>query len=286
MSQLFQDIIAYPFLYRAFIAGLLLSVAAGIVGTYIVARRLVFLTGGITHASFGGIGMAYFAGINPIWGAFVFSIFSALGIDLATTRGKLREDSAIGMLWSFGMAVGIIFIALTPGYAPNLMGFLFGSIVTVTTVDLVVIVAVNLLVLFSFGFFFRWILYSAFDAEFAKTQNIPVRLVNTLMLVMVSITIVAGIRMVGIILLLSILTLPSSTANLFTRRFNTIAIIAIAINMVSIGSGLIFAFELNIPSGAAVVFVQVITFAMAKLFVTLQMKLSVKRNMSKNQLSE
>ncbi|HUW06856.1 MAG TPA: metal ABC transporter permease [Williamwhitmania sp.] len=286
MSQLFQDIIAYPFLYRAFIAGLLLSVAAGIVGTYIVARRLVFLTGGITHASFGGIGMAYFAGINPIWGAFVFSIFSALGIDLVTTRGKVREDSAIGMLWSFGMAVGIIFIALTPGYAPNLMGFLFGSIVTVTTVDLVVIVAVNILVLFSFGFFFRWILYSAFDAEFAKTQNIPVRLVNTLMLVMVSITIVAGIRMVGIILLLSILTLPSSTANLFTRRFKTIAIIAIAINMVSIGSGLIFAFELNIPSGAAVVFVQVITFAVAKLFVTLQMKLSVKRNMSKNQLSE
>lgn len=286
MSQLFQDIIAYPFLYRAFIAGLLLSVAAGIVGTYIVARRLVFLTGGITHASFGGIGMAYFAGINPIWGAFVFSIFSALGIDLATTRGKVREDSAIGMLWSFGMAVGIIFIALTPGYAPNLMGFLFGSIVTVATVDLVVIVAVNILVLFSFGFFFRWILYSAFDAEFAKTQNIPVRLVNTLMLIMVSITIVAGIRMVGIILLLSILTLPSSTANLFTRRFKTIAIIAIAINMVSIGSGLIFAFELNIPSGAAVVFVQVITFAVAKLFVTLQMKLSVKRNMSKNQLSE
>lgn len=286
MSQLLQDIVSYPFLYRAFIAGFLLSIAAGIVGTYIVARRLVFLTGGITHASFGGIGMAYFAGINPIWGAFVFSILSALGIEQATTRGKLREDSAIGMLWSFGMAVGIIFIAITPGYAPNLMGFLFGSIVTVTTLDLIVIIIVNLLVLLSFGLFFRWILYSAFDAEFAKTQNIPVRMVNTLMLVMVSITIVAGIRMVGIILLLSILTLPSSTANLFTRRFKSIAIIAVTINMITIGTGLIFAFELNIPSGAAVVFVQVIAFAVAKLLVTVRMRLSVKRNLSANQLSE
>jgi len=286
MNQLFQDIISYPFLYRAFIAGLLLSIAAGIVGTYIVARRLVFLTGGITHASFGGIGMAYFAGINPIWGAFVFSILSALGIDLATTRGKLREDSAIGMLWSFGMAIGIIFIALTPGYAPNLMGFLFGSIVTVTTFDLIVIIAVNIIVLLSFGAFFRWILYSAFDVEFAKTQNIPVRLVNSLMLILVSITIVAGIRMVGIILLLSILTLPSSTANLFTRRFKTIALIAIAINMISISAGLIFAFELNIPSGAAVVFVQVFVFAIAKLFVTIRMYLSMKRNLNANQLTE
>jgi ABC-type Mn2+/Zn2+ transport systems, permease components len=286
MNQLFQDIISYPFLYRAFIAGLLLSIAAGIVGTYIIARRLVFLTGGITHASFGGIGMAYFAGINPIWGAFVFSILSALGIDLATTRGKLREDSAIGMLWSFGMAIGIIFIALTPGYAPNLMGFLFGSIVTVTTFDLIVIIAVNIIVLLSFGAFFRWILYSAFDAEFAKTQNIPVHLVNSLMLILVSITIVAGIRMVGIILLLSILTLPSSTANLFTRRFKTIALIAIAINMISISAGLIFAFELNIPSGAAVVFVQVLVFAIAKLFVTIRMYLSMKQNLNANQLTE
>ena len=286
MNQLFQDIISYPFLYRAFIAGLLLSIAAGIVGTYIVARRLVFLTGGITHASFGGIGMAYFAGINPIWGAFVFSILSALGIEQATISGKLREDSAIGMLWSFGMAVGIIFIALTPGYAPNLMGFLFGSIVTVTTVDLIVIIAVNIIVLLSFGTFFRWILYSAFDVEFAKTQNIPVRLVNSLMLILVSITIVASIRMVGIILLLSILTLPSSTANLFTRRFKTIALIAIAINMISISAGLIFAFELNIPSGAAVVFVQVFGFTIAKLFVTIRMYVSMKRNLNANQLTE
>ena len=166
------------------------------------------------------------------------------------------------------------------------MGFLFGSIVTVTTFDLIVIIAVNIIVLLSFGAFFRWILYSAFDAEFAKTQNIPVHLVNSLMLILVSITIVAGIRMVGIILLLSILTLPSSTANLFTRRFKTIALIAIAINMISISAGLIFAFELNIPSGAAVVFVQVLVFAIAKLFVTIRMYLSMKQNLNANQLTE
>ena len=127
MIQLLQDIANFPFLYRAFLAGILMSITAGIIGSYIVARRLVFLTGGITHSSFGGIGMAYYAGMNPILGAFIFSILSAVGVEWTTASGKLREDSAIGILWSFGMAIGIIFIAITPGYAPNLMGFLFGS---------------------------------------------------------------------------------------------------------------------------------------------------------------
>ena len=131
MNQLFQDIISYPFLYRAFIAGLLLSIAAGIVGTYIIARRLVFLTGGITHASFGGIGMAYFAGINPIWGAFVFSILSALGIDLATTRGKLREDSAIGMLWSFGM------FSISPNTGTFIISAIFSALETIMMGNLI-----------------------------------------------------------------------------------------------------------------------------------------------------
>ncbi|SDC15116.1 metal ABC transporter permease [Williamwhitmania taraxaci] len=265
MIQLFQDIVNFPFLYRAFIAGILLSIAAGIIGTYIVARRLVFLTGGITHASFGGIGIAYFAGINPIFGAFVFSILSAMGIEWTTTKGKLREDSAIGILWSFGMAIGIIFIAITPGYAPNLMGYLFGSIVTVTSLDLITVCIVNLIVLLFFLRFYRWIIYSAFDPEFAKTQRIPVGLINMLMTILVAVTIVSGIRIVGIILLLSLLTIPPSTANLFSRNFKTIAIASVILNMIGITIGLILAYKMNIPSGASVVFVQVILFALAKL---------------------
>lgn len=281
MIQLFQDIVNFPFLYRAFIAGILLSIAAGIIGTYIVARRLVFLTGGITHASFGGIGIAYFAGINPIFGAFVFSILSAMGIEWTTTSGKLREDSAIGILWSFGMAIGIIFIAITPGYAPNLMGYLFGSIVTVTSLDLITVCIVNLIVLLFFLRFYRWIIYSAFDPEFAKTQRIPVGLINMLMTILVAVTIVSGIRIVGIILLLSLLTIPPSTANLFSRNFKTIAIASVILNMIGITIGLILAYKMNIPSGASVVFVQVLLFALAKLTTVI-----VDRFMEKTSLAQ
>jgi len=280
MIQLFQDIVNFPFLLRAFLAGILLSIAAGIIGTYIVARRLVFLTGGITHASFGGIGMAYFAGINPILGAFVFSVLSAMGIEWTTTSGKLREDSAIGILWSFGMAIGIIFIAITPGYAPNLMGFLFGSIVTVTTLDLITVCVVNLVVLLFFILFYRWIIYSAFDPEFAKTQRIPVRLINMLMTILVAVTIVSGIRIVGIILLLSLLTIPPSTANLFSRNFKTIAIASVLLNILGITLGLIFAYKMNIPSGASVVFVQVLIFALAKLTTVMVDRFTVKASLA------
>ena len=118
-------------------AAVLSGIVCGIIGTYIVARRMVFLSGGITHASFGGIGIAYYFGLNPILGALVFAVMSSLGIEWGARKGKIREDSAIGMVWSFGMAVGVIFVYLTPGYAPNLMSFLFGNILTVTTADIV-----------------------------------------------------------------------------------------------------------------------------------------------------
>ena len=284
MIQLLQDIANFPFLYRAFLAGILMSIAAGIIGTYIVARRLVFLTGGITHSSFGGIGMAYYAGINPILGAFIFSILSAVGVEWTTASGKLREDSAIGILWSFGMAIGIIFIAITPGYAPNLMGFLFGSIVTVTTLDLIIVCAVNIVVLLFFVLFYRWIIYSAFDAEFAKTQRIPVRLINMLMIMLVAVTIVSGIRIVGIILLLSLLTMAPSTANLFSRNFKTIAIASVILNITGISLGLILAYKMNIPSGASIVCVQVLFFAVAKAITALSSHSMVKNSLAQKTL--
>jgi len=135
MLHFFSDIFQYQFILNAFLAALLVSIAAGIVGSYIVARRLVFLSGGITHASFGGIGIAYYLGLNPILGAAIFAVITAFGIESLSSRYKVREDSAIGIMWSVGMAIGIFFVFLTPGYAPNLMSFLFGSILTVTKQD-------------------------------------------------------------------------------------------------------------------------------------------------------
>ena len=130
------ELFSYDFFANAFWTSLFAAISCGIVGTYIVSRRIVFISGGITHASFGGIGIGYFLGLNPLLGAAVFAVFSGLGIQYFTQKGKLREDSSIAIWWSLGMAVGIIFIYLTPGYAPNLMSYLFGSILTVSTTEI------------------------------------------------------------------------------------------------------------------------------------------------------
>ena len=173
------EIFQYKFLTHAALACLLCGVACGMIGTYVVCRRLVFLSGGITHASFGGIGMAYYFGANPLLGALLFAVLSALGIETFTARKQIREDSAIGLLWSLGMAIGIIFIYLTPGYAPNLMSFLFGNILSVTGTDIFWMGVVDLAILLIFGTMYHPILFVAFDREYARSQNFPTRTISS-----------------------------------------------------------------------------------------------------------
>jgi zinc transport system permease protein len=241
------------------------SVVAGIIGTYITSRRLVFLSGGITHASFGGIGIAYYIGINPVIGAIVFSILSAFGIEALSHRKSIREDSAIGILWAFGMAVGIIFIFLTPGYAPNLLSFLFGSILTVTNSDLLYLLVLNFCVILFFAIFYRQILYIAFDQEFARTQKVPVTLMNYILIMFIAIAIVLSIRVVGIILLISLYTIPPATANIFSHHFGRIIIWSILLSFLGSFIGLLLSYSINIPSGAAIVVVLVVMFGIVKL---------------------
>ncbi|MCU0379094.1 MAG: metal ABC transporter permease, partial [Bacteroidales bacterium] len=142
-----DSIFAYSFVVKSIAGALFASITAGIAGTYIVSRRLVFLSGGITHASFGGLGLGHYLAINPVIGAALFGLGSAVGMEYMTSKGKMREDSAIGILWALGMAIGIIFIYLTPGYAPNLMSYLFGSILTVTRGDLIALGIVSLVLI-------------------------------------------------------------------------------------------------------------------------------------------
>jgi len=265
MIELFKDIFQYQFLKNAIIAALLVSVVAGIIGTYITSRRLVFLSGGITHASFGGIGLAYYLGINPIVGAIVFAILSAFGIETLSHRKSIREDSAIGILWAFGMAVGIIFIFLTPGYAPNLLSFLFGSILTVTNADLLYLLALNLVVILFFILFYRPILYIAFDQGFARSQKIPVTLISYILIMFIAISIVLSIRVVGIILLISLFTIPPATANIFSNHFGKIIFWSILLSFLGCFAGLLLSYSMNIPSGAAIVVVLVLMFGVVKL---------------------
>ena len=254
----------YGFIQNAFMAALLMSVSCGIIGTYIVSRRMVFISGGITHASFGGVGMGYFLGIPPLAGAAVFAVLAALTTENLTRKKVIRNDSIIAIMWSLGMALGIIFVYLTPGYAPNLMSFLFGSIITVTSTDLWFMFSLTLTVLFFFIVFFRPILYISFDEQFAKTRGIPVMLLNYLLIVLVALTIVLSIRIAGIILVLSILTIPQNIANIFTNRFSVIMIASVILGFAASILGLVISYFLDIPSGATIIFFLVIMYLAAR----------------------
>jgi zinc transport system permease protein len=248
------EILTYDFFVNALIAILLASISCGIIGTYIVSKRLVFISGGITHASFGGIGIGYYMGINPIVGAAVFAVLSALGIEFFGKRIQIREDSAIGILWSFGMAIGIIFIYITPGYAPNLISYLFGSILTVSYSDLFMLGILTLVSILFFAALFKTILYISYDLDYAKTHKMPVALINYVLLALVALTIVFNIRVAGIILVISLLTIPQTIANFFTRDFRKIIYSSILIGFVGSLSGLLISFRFNIPSGASIIF--------------------------------
>lgn len=266
------DLFSYDFFVNAFWASLFAAISCGIVGAYIVSRRIVFISGGITHASFGGIGIGYFLGLNPLLGAAVFAVFSGLGIQFFTQKGKLREDSSIAIWWSLGMAIGIIFIYLSPGYAPNLMSYLFGSILTVSTTEIWLMAALSALLIAFFALMYRVILYVAFDEEFAKTTGLPVNLINYLLISLIAITIVLNIRVVGIILIMSLLTLPQATANLFTNDFKRMMPLSVAFAFIGSLTGLLASFFADIPSGASIIFTLVVLFGLMKWFVFLRKK--------------
>ncbi len=270
------NLFSYNFFMNAFFASLFAAISCGIIGTYIVSRRIVFISGGITHASFGGIGIGYFLGLDPLIGATIFAVLSALGIQFFTHQGKLREDSSIAIWWSIGMAVGIIFIYITPGYAPNLMSYLFGSILTVSNTEIWLMAVLSLLLLAFFSFLYRIILYVAFEEEFAKTTGLPVQLINYILISLIAITIVLNIRVVGIILILSLLTLPQATANLFTNDFKKMMVLSVIFAFAGSLSGLLFSFYADIPSGASVIFTLVVLFGFMKWIAYLRDKHTAK----------
>ena len=263
-----MSLLEYTFFQHALLGSLLASIACGMIGTYIVTRRLVFISGGLTHASFGGIGIGLYAGISPILSAAVFSVLSAFGVEWLSKRSDMREDSAIAVFWTLGMAVGIIFTFLSPGFAPDLSAYLFGNILTITRADLWLLAGVaGVLVLF-FTLFMRSIIAVAFDPEFARSQGLPVTQLEYAIMMFIALTIVSCLRMVGIVLVISLLTIPQMTANLFTHRFRRIIGLSIAIGFLSCLGGLLLSFYLNVPSGASIIFFSIMIYAVCKIIVS------------------
>ncbi|HXK49448.1 MAG TPA: metal ABC transporter permease [Clostridiales bacterium] len=266
------EILQYPFFLKALLTALMTSILCGLIGSYIVSRRIVFIGGGITHTSFGGIGLGYYLGVNPVITAAVFGVLSAIGIKAASDKADIREDSAIGIFWALGMALGIIFIYLTPGYAPDLMTYLFGNILMVSMTDIYIITGLGTVASAVFYFLFNEIHSIAFDEEFAKTQGIRVNLINYTLISLVALTIVFNIKVVGIILVMSLLTIPQTAASVITKNFRTMIFLSIIIAVISSFAGLVISYYFNIPSGASIIFSSVVIFVVIKLFYNLSGK--------------
>lgn len=255
---------SYQFIINALWAVLFTSFIAGIVGTYIVTRRMVFVGGGITHASFGGIGIAYYYGFPPFAGAAFFAILSALGIEWLNVKGKIREDSAIAIIWSFGMAIGILFMFLSPGYTPNLMGFLFGDILTVNTTDLYWLAALSSLLTLLMLLFHRPVMYVAFDPDFATVTGWPVKALRFFIVTLVATAIVLAIKVTGIILVLSLFTVPQAIANIRIKKFIPLMVSSVFISMSISTGGLLAAYFLDLPTGAVIIFMLTLVYILAK----------------------
>lgn len=279
-----MDLLQYTFFQHALIGSLLASIACGLIGTYIVTRRLVFISGGLTHASFGGIGLGLFTGVSPILSAAVFSVFSAFGVEWLSRRKDMREDSAIAVFWTFGMALGVIFTFLSPGFTPDLSAYLFGNILTVTLGDIALLGGLAVLLALFFALYLRPIIYVAFDREFARSQGIPVQMFEYALMMFIALTIVACLRMVGIVLVISLLTIPQMTANLFSHRFHRIIWLSIGIGYLSCLGGLMISFYLNVPSGASIIFFSIIIYAICKIGKSfwLSLQLNYKQNHAGN----
>ena len=263
------ELFNYTFFQHALLGSLFASIACGIIGTYIVTRRLVFISGGITHASFGGIGIGLYTGISPILGAAIFSVLSAFGVEWLSKRKDMREDSAIAVFWTFGMAVGIIFSFLAPGFTPDLSTFLFGNILTITLLDIWMLAILSLVLIGFFTCFLTTIIYIAFDREYARSQRIPVRLFEYILMMFIALTIVSCLRMIGIVLVISLLTLPQMTSNLFTHSFKKIIFMSIGIGFMSCIGGLLLSYQLQVPSGASIIFFSILVYAFCKMGKTL-----------------
>ena len=271
------DLFNYTFFQHALLGSLLASIACGIIGTYIVTRRLVFISGGITHASFGGIGIGLYSGISPLLSAAVFSVLSAFGVEWLSKRKDIREDSAIAVFWTFGMAIGIIFSFLSPEFTPDLSTYLFGNILTITTTDIWALACLATLLTVFFSCFLNSIIYIAFDRKFARSQRIPVVLFEYILMMFTALTIVACLRMIGIVLVISLLTLPQITANLFTHSFKRIIWLSIGIGYVGCLGGLLLSYQMQIPSGAAIIFFSILVYGLCKIGKTIYLCIKSKR---------
>ena len=259
------EVLQYDFIQNALIAGVLISIAAGIIGSLVVVNKITFLTGGIAHSSYGGIGLAIYLGLPVLLGATVFAVLTAVIIAFITLNNRNRIDAIIGMMWASGMAIGIIFVDLTPGYNVDLMSYLFGSIFAVSNDDLIYMTTLDVFIVCTVVFFYKQILAVSYDSEFATLRGINVKFFYTLILILAALCVVAAIKAVGLILVIALLTIPTYLAESFASRLSTMMVISSILATIFTILGLVVSYVYDISSGASIIMVAVVILAFVKL---------------------
>jgi len=259
-------ILKYNFLQNAIMAAILASVVCGIVGTYIMEKKLVMMSGGIAHAAFGGIGLGYYLKVEPILTALGVAVLASVSVAALKRKAMTDSDLLIGMFWSLGMALGVVFIAMTPGYPPDMASYLFGNILSVSRADLRLILGLDLLAVTAVFVFFQVFKAYIFDEEFASVVGVPVRFLEYLLFILVAVTVVILIRVVGIILVIALLTAPPAIAKQFTYDMKKIMGLSIMFGIAFCLVGLWFSYTVRLASGASIVLVAVGTYALVSLW--------------------
>ena len=265
MIEQLATIFSYEFMRNALIASLWVSLATGIIGSLVVLNRIVSLSGGIAHAAYGGVGIAYYFGQDPMIGALLFSTVSALIMGMAKRKSRSGADTLIGVMWSIGMAIGIIFISLTPGYKANLMSYLFGSILAVSGTDLRLMALIAFLVLGFVIFTYRSLLAISYDEIFSTVRNVPVNLIYLTMLVLIGLTVVVAMRMVGLIMVIALLSIPPAIALNHFKDVRGIMLSSVLISFLLCFMGLVISFQTNIQAGPVIILLASAAFIISSL---------------------
>jgi len=250
-----MDFLSYDFMQNALLAGFFASILCGVIGPFIVAKRMVFISDGLSHTAFGGLGIAYWLGINPLCGAISFAMIAAILIGAWEEKKLYRNDLLIGIIWALGMAVGITFIYITPGFAPDLMNFLFGNILTVSRMNIYLFSILVLIVTASVFTLFRGFVSITLDEEYAKTRRLPVKALNIALMILIALSIVMLIQIVGIILVIALLTIPVAIGSELSKHFKNIIFISIFTGMIICIGGLIISYNIEFPSGPSIILI-------------------------------
>ncbi|MDO5844441.1 MAG: metal ABC transporter permease [Methanocorpusculum sp.] len=262
-------IFEYQFLQYAVIAALLASIVCGVIGTIIIEKKIIMMSGGIAHTAYGGVGLGYLLGFTPMIGAVIFAVLAAFGVGAVKRHGKVHTDIVIAMLWSLGMALGIAFIGMMPGYAPDMTSYLFGNILSVTKADIILMFVLTCIVVFIVAMLFNdWKSY-LFDEQFAYLNGMKTVFLEYLLLVLVALSVVVLIRVAGIILVLALLTAPAACSALLSKNLKVRMIFAVIFGIVFCIAGLALSYAANISSGACIVIISVAAYAVIYLWYIL-----------------